>query len=93
MDRWFIICPKHIYRCDLVFLYERRENASFSAKSGNDGRTNAVVYFKLPLILKKNKALLNLSMYFSKIIYHRVYLGKIWRNRKFHDASTYFDFY
>ena len=31
-DRWFIIFPKHMYRFDLVFLYERRENASVSVK-------------------------------------------------------------
>ena len=30
VDRWFIICPKHIFRFDIVFLYERRENASIS---------------------------------------------------------------
>ena len=30
--RWFIICPKHMCRFDLVFLYERRENASISVK-------------------------------------------------------------
>ena len=32
VDRWFIICPKHLFRFDLVFLYERRENASISVK-------------------------------------------------------------
>ena len=32
VDRWFIICPKHMCRFDLVFLYERRENASISVK-------------------------------------------------------------
>ena len=32
VDRWFVICPKHICRFDLVFLYERRENASISVK-------------------------------------------------------------
>ena len=32
VDRWFIICAKHMCRFDLVFLYERRENASISAK-------------------------------------------------------------
>ena len=32
MDRWFIICSKHVCRFDLVFLYERRENASISVK-------------------------------------------------------------
>ena len=32
VDRWFIICPKNMCRFDLVFLYERRENASISVK-------------------------------------------------------------
>ena len=32
LDRWFIIYPKHMCRFDLVFLYERRENASVSVK-------------------------------------------------------------
>ena len=36
ISRWlnncFIICPEHMYRCDLVFMYERRENATFSAR-------------------------------------------------------------
>ena len=32
VGRWFIICPKHMCRFDLVFLYERRENASISVK-------------------------------------------------------------
>ena len=32
VDRWFIICPKHMCRFDLIFLYERRENASISVK-------------------------------------------------------------
>ena len=32
VDRWFIICPKHMCRFDLVFLYERRENAPISVK-------------------------------------------------------------
>ena len=32
VDRWYIICPKHMCRFDLVFLYERRENASISVK-------------------------------------------------------------
>ena len=32
VDRWFIICPKHVCRFDLVFLYERGENASISVK-------------------------------------------------------------
>ena len=30
VDRWFIICSKHMCRFHLVFLYERRENASIS---------------------------------------------------------------
>ena len=32
VDRWFIICPKHMCRFDLAFLYKRRENASISVK-------------------------------------------------------------
>ena len=32
MDRWLIIFPKHMCRFDLVFLCERRENASISVK-------------------------------------------------------------
>ena len=32
VDRWFITCSKHMCRFDLVFLYERRENASISVK-------------------------------------------------------------
>ena len=32
VDRWFIICPKHMCRFDLVFLYEQRESASISVK-------------------------------------------------------------
>ena len=32
VDRWFITCPKHMCRFSLVFLYERRENASISVK-------------------------------------------------------------
>ena len=37
VDRWFIICPKHMCRFNLVFLYERRENASNSVKSDSGG--------------------------------------------------------
>ena len=32
VDRWFIICAKHMCRFDLVFLYERKENTSISVK-------------------------------------------------------------
>ena len=32
VDKWFIICPKNMCRFDLVFLYERRENAPISVK-------------------------------------------------------------
>ena len=32
VDRWFIICSKHMFRFDLVSLYERRENATISVK-------------------------------------------------------------
>ena len=38
-------------------------------------RQNGV--FQTSLDFEKNKALLNLSMYFMKITYYRVYLGKI----------------
>ena len=30
--KWFIICPKHMYICDFVPMYEGRENASFSVR-------------------------------------------------------------
>ena len=33
--------------------------------------------FQTSLDFGKTKALLNLSMYFSKITYHKVYLGKV----------------
>ena len=42
-------------------------------------RRNCV--FQTSLDFEKNKALLNLSIHFSKITYHRVYLGKILKNR------------
>ena len=42
---------------------------------------------------EKNNALLNLSMYFSKITYHRLYLAKIWKNRWLDDATSSFDIY
>ena len=32
VNRCFIICPKHMCRFDLVFLYERGKNASISVK-------------------------------------------------------------
>ena len=32
VDRWFIVCSKHMCRFDFIFLYERRENASISVK-------------------------------------------------------------
>ena len=79
VDRWFIICPKHMCRFDLVFLYERRENASISVKitvamtavdSGNG-------VFQTSLDFDKTNTLLSLSMNFSKITYHKVYLGII----------------
>ena len=38
-------------------------------------RRNGV--FQTSLDFKKNNALLNLSIYFSKITYYRVYLGKM----------------
>ena len=32
VNRWFIICPKHMCRFERVFLYEQGENASISFK-------------------------------------------------------------
>ena len=32
LNNCFIICPKHMYICHLIFMYKRRENASFSAR-------------------------------------------------------------
>ena len=59
VDRWFIICPKHnMCRFNLIFLYKQREYASVD--SGND-------VFQTSLDFDKTKALLNLSMHFSKI--------------------------
>ena len=49
--------------------------------------------FQTSLDFEKNKTLLNLSMYFSKMTYHRLYLGKIWKNRWFDDATSSFDIY
>ena len=49
--------------------------------------------FQTSLDFDKTKALLNLSMHFSKITYHKVYLGKIWKNRPPDDASPNFDIY
>ena len=82
-------------RFDLAFLYERRENASVSVnwtvattaiESGNG-------VFQTSLDFDKTKALLNLSMHFSKITYHKVYLGKIRKSRPPDDASANFDIY
>ena len=49
--------------------------------------------FQTSLDFDKTKALLNLSMHFSKITYHKVYLGKVLINRPPDDASANFDFY
>ena len=49
--------------------------------------------FQTSLDFDKAKALLNLSMHFSKITYHKVYLGKIRKNRLPDDASANFDIY
>ena len=39
VGRLLIICPKHMYRFDLVFQCERRENASISAINGGHDRS------------------------------------------------------
>ena len=46
-----------------------------SNNGGHDHSRNGV--FQTSLDFDKTKALLNLSMHFSKITYHKVYLGKI----------------
>ena len=77
IDRWFIICPKHMYRFDLVFCTSKEKMHQFQSKtvattmvdSGNG-------VFQTSLGFDKTQALLNLSMHFSKISYHKVYLGR-----------------
>ena len=49
--------------------------------------------FQTSLNFEKTKVLLNLLMHFSKITYHKIYLGKIWKNRPPDDASSNFDIY
>ena len=42
-------------------------------------------YFQTLPDFERNEKLLKLLMLFLKILYYRGYLGKIWRNSKFHD--------
>ena len=46
-------------------------------QSNNGGHDSRNGVFQTSLDFDKAKALLNLSMRFSKITYHKVYLGKI----------------
>ena len=57
LNNCFIVCPKHMYKCDLVFMYEGRENASFSVRKWwpRPQSRGEIAYFKLPSILKKIK--------------------------------------
>ena len=48
-----------------------------SENGGRDRGREANCVFQTSLDFEKNKALLNLSMYFSKITYHRLYLGNL----------------
>ena len=49
--------------------------------------------FQTSLDFDKTKALLSLSIHFWKTTYHKVYLGKIWKNRPTDDASATFAIY
>ena len=57
LNNCFIVCPKHTYRCDLVFMYEWRENASFSVRKWwpRPRSRDEIAYFKVPSILRKIK--------------------------------------
>ena len=95
VDRWYIICPKHVCRFDLVFFVRaKRKYINFSqitvATTAVDSENGV---FQTSLDFDKIKALLNLSVHFSKITYHKVYLGKVWKNRPPDDASANFDIY
>jgi len=47
--------------------------------------------FKLSSILKKNESTSGPLNGISKTTHHRGYLGKIWRNPKFHDCHLIID--
>ena len=79
VDRWYIICPKHVCRFDLFFFVRaKRKYINFSqitvATTAVDSENGV---FQTSLDFDKIKALLNLSVHFSKITYHKVYLGKV----------------
>ena len=80
VDRWFIICPKHmnVLIRSRFFVRAKRKCINFSqitvATTAVDSENGV---FQTSLDFDKTKALLNLSMHFSKITYHKVYLGKI----------------
>ena len=73
VDRWFIICPKHIVQIRSRFSVRAKRKCihcsqitvATTAVDSENGNFD------------KTKALLNLSMHFSKITYHKVYLGKV----------------
>ena len=78
VDRCFIICPKHVQIRSRFSVRARRKCINFSqitvATTAVDSGNGV---FQTSLDFDKTKALLNLSMHFSKITYHKVYLGKV----------------
>ena len=76
--------PKYIDRYHRVDLYERKENAQFSAIFG--GVRQLKWRFQTFLDFEKTRAFQDLWMVFSKTTHYNGYLGKIWRNRKFRDC-------
>ena len=85
-----------VYNMSKVYV-QIRSRFSVRAKSQITVATTAVdsgnSIFQTSLDFDKTKALLNLSMHFSKITYHKVYLDKIWKNRPPDDTSASFDIY
>ena len=85
-----------VYNMSKVYV-QMRSRFSVRAKSQITVATTAVdsgnSIFQTSLDFDKIKALLNLSMHFSKITYHKVYLDKIRKNRPPDDASASFDIY
>ena len=79
-----ILCLCSINRRRCVLPYERVKNGLFSSNF-TAGRGPESRVFKLSPISQNLKKLLKLLMVFLKILHYRGYLGKIWRNSKFHD--------
>ena len=82
LNNCFIICPKHTVLTRSRFYVRLKSKCIIFRQimryDGRDrGREAKWRISNFPRFCKKVKALLNLSMYFSKISYHRVHLGKI----------------